>query len=77
MKFLSLAELCECRYAHTDSPVLAHARPVALRLEAMFCGSSQGPTGGSHGGGGLLEVGGTIQGASSLVTREMNKRKRL
>lgn len=69
VNFLSLAELFECMNAHTDSPVLAgkaHTRPVALRLETLFCGSSQGLTGGSHGGGGLLEVGGAIQGGSAL-----------
>ena len=43
-----------------------HSRPVALRLEAFFCGSSQGSAGGSHGGGGLLEGGGAIQGGSTL-----------
>lgn len=48
------------------SPVLAekaHSRPVALKL---LCWSSQGLTGGSHGGGGLLDVGGAIQGGSTL-----------
>lgn len=39
----------------------AQSRPVAL-----LCGSAQGSRGGSHGGGGLLEVGGAIQGGSAL-----------
>lgn len=45
------------------------AEAVALRLETLLCGPSQGSTGGwlgSHGGGGLLEVGGAIQGDSTL-----------
>lgn len=57
---------------HICTPVLAgraHTRPAALRLVTLSCGTSQGSTEGwlgSQGGGGLLEVGGAIQGASTL-----------
>lgn len=64
-----LAELYYCMCAHTDSPALAekaHSLPVALRLETFLWGPSQGSTGGSQGGGGLLEAGCVIQGGSAL-----------
>lgn len=66
---VSLAELYLCMYAHTDSPApaeKAHSLPVALRLETFLWGPSQGSTGGSQGGGGLLEAGCAIQGGSAL-----------
>lgn len=50
-------------------PVLAgkaHSLPEAFTLEAFFCGEFQRSAGGSHGGGGLVEVGGAIQGGSAL-----------
>lgn len=60
----------------------AHKRPVALTSETLFNGTCQGSDGGSHGGGGLLEVGGAIQGGSTLevilrssVTTEMTRRE--
>lgn len=56
-------------YAHIYSPVLAgraHTRPAAFTLETLFGRTCQGSDGGSHGGGGLLEVGGAIQGGSTL-----------
>ena len=58
--------VCVCT---THTPVLAgkaHSRPAALRVEMLFCGPSQGSDGGSHGGGGLFEVGGAIQAGSAL-----------
>lgn len=60
---------CMSTCMHTDAPVLAgraHSRPAALSVETLFCGASQGSTGGSHGGGGLLEDGGATQGGSAL-----------
>lgn len=39
---------------------------MALTSETLFDGTCQGSEGGSHGGGGLLEVGGAIQGGSTL-----------
>lgn len=54
-------------YAHSCSHLLAgraHKRPVAS--ETLLDGTCQGSDGGSHGGGGLLEVGGAIQGGSTL-----------
>lgn len=68
ISYLSLAELYECMHI-TGSPVFAgkaHTRPAASRLETLFGRASQGATGGSHGGGGLLGVGGTIHGESTL-----------
>lgn len=60
---VSLAELYYCMYAHMDSPALAEK---AHSLETFLWGPSQGSTGGSQGGGGLLEPGCVIQGGSAL-----------
>lgn len=66
-----------CVSARMHTPVVAgkpHARPVELRLEILFCGASQGSTGGrlcSHGGGGLLEGGGAIHEDSALEVLEL------
>lgn len=59
-KYLSLNEC-----PHMNSPVPA-GHSDALRLGTFFWGPSQGSTGGSHGGGGLLEVGWVTHGGSAL-----------
>lgn len=66
--YLLLSDMSACLH-NTLSPVLAgkaHSRPAALRLDMLFGGPSQGSDGGSHGGGGLFEVGGAIQAGSAL-----------
>lgn len=52
---------------HTpDAPEKAASRLVGLRAETPFCAATQELDGGSHGGGGLWEGGGAIQGESAL-----------
>lgn len=51
-----------------------HACPVELRLGTLFCGASQGSAGDclrSQEGAGRLEVGGAIQGESTLGVVEL------
>lgn len=53
----------------------AHSVPVALRSGTLLGGFFQGSTGGSHGGGGLLEVGGAIHGESTLAVLVLPSRE--
>lgn len=59
--------MSSCEDQHPpDAPAKAKSRPAGLRVEASFCAAIQELDGGSHGGGGLWEGGGTIQGESAL-----------
>lgn len=70
----SFAFLCTCVGRHPpDAPEKAISLPVGFRVETPFCAATQEFDGGSHGGGGLWEGGGTIQGESALRISSFRK----